>query len=98
LWTGNIQKRPVNLRTAKLSFFSAEEISLVDSVIEHLKDLTADETSDASHEEIGWKAANFGETIPYMTAFISAKRPNALDIERAEITKKECAALLATLA
>jgi len=93
-WTGKQQLRPVNLRLADLSLFSAREIALVDEIIENFRDLTADETSDVSHNEIGWKAARIGETIPYETVFISAEQPTGVDIERAAVVKDECAELL----
>ena|ERR1700761_8188848 len=98
-WTSRKQqKRPVNLRTANLALFDAREIALVDEIIENFRNLTADETSDISHNEIGWKAARIGETIPYETVFISAKCPNDLDAERAAIVETDCAELLKTLA
>jgi hypothetical protein len=98
LWTGRKQLRPINLRTADLSVFEAREIALVDEIIDAFRDLTADEASDISHTEIGWKAARIGETIPYETIFVSSKPASSLDIEHAAAVEQDCAELLASIA
>ena len=97
LWSGKTQHRPVNLRTPDLSCFTAEEIALVDEVIEALRDMTADEVSQASHTELGWEAASYGENIPYETAFIDTRFPNEKDIERSKKILKEQAQFLNSL-
>lgn len=58
-------KRPADLRR-----FSAEQISIVDQVIEKLKDRDAEEVSDLSHFFVGWKMVPDREDIPYETVFI----------------------------
>lgn len=66
-----IQNRPVNLREANLDVFSAREISLVDDVINALRDSNAKECSEFSHEWLSWKIAGDMETIPYASVFLS---------------------------
>ena len=64
------QDRVVALRESDLSVFEAEEIKIVDLVIENLKNLNGRDVSERSHEFVGWKAAIArGEktTIPYST-------------------------------
>ena len=70
---GHTQKRLIPLRPADLSLFEAEEIAIVDYVIEHLRDMNGTEVSDLSHRFPGWKLAERGERIPYYTVFIPAQ-------------------------
>lgn len=74
------QHRIVALRDPDLSRFSAEEIAIVDKVIELLRNADAYRVSELSHAFLGWKAARAeaeatGQqvTIPYGTAFVSNK-------------------------
>lgn len=54
-----------------LSPFSAEEISIVDKVIDTIaNDHSATSISLASHTHV-WKSADFEEEIPYETAFVN---------------------------
>lgn len=76
------RKRPVNLRAADLSVFSAEEIALVDSVIDFCRRATGSGVSRFTHSWHGWIAAEEGETIPYETVFISDEPITALEIAR----------------
>ena len=69
------QQRPLALRRAKLAGFSAEEISLVDEVVEALREQDATLVSVLSHAFLGWQAAwaEYQATgkrvrIPYSTA------------------------------
>ena len=76
------RKRPVNLRTPDLSLFTAEEISLVDRVIEICKQATATGVSRYTHNWHGWIAAEDQETIPYETVFISDDPITPFEIAR----------------
>jgi hypothetical protein len=78
------QKRLVPLRKPNLELFSGTEIALVDSVIDSLRDHTAEEASDVSHMEAGWKCVAEGEDIPYTTVFVSHDSPTADDIRWAQ--------------
>ncbi|MXX20078.1 MAG: DUF4065 domain-containing protein [Dehalococcoidia bacterium] len=76
------QERIVPLRDPDLSGFSASEISIVESVIDELRTLSADEVSDLSHEFLGWEAAiaeGPKTPIPYETAFVSNPEIDAFD-------------------
>jgi len=80
---GREQKRLVALRDPDLSLFRADEIDLVNKVIEKLKDMTAEEVSDLSHKRI-WRIAGLKETIPYEAFFVSDRDADDADIQRAQ--------------
>lgn len=82
---GYVQKKPIALREPDLSVFSAEEIALIDAVIEECWKLTAKQISHASHGFIGWQIAEIKETIPYGLAWIE---------EEPEFTSEETEAIL----
>jgi hypothetical protein len=67
---GRKHKQHLPLRDPDLSVFSAEEIAIVDDVIDMLRGMTGPEVSDMSHEHAGWSFAAQGETIPYFTALL----------------------------
>jgi hypothetical protein len=94
LFSGRVQKRLVNLRQPKLDIFEPEQIALVDYVIDQLRYMTADEVSEFGHKEIGWKAAYYGETIPYATAFLTVRGVRRTDRERAKEAAERHADLL----
>jgi len=85
-------KRPTPLRPAKLSFFEPWEISLVDDIIETLKDKMAEEVSELSHYYLGWKLAKEKETIPYHSVYCREMREADLTEARqrkaAEVAKR----------
>jgi hypothetical protein len=80
---GFTQKRLIPQRKAELSSFSADEIALVDEVIEDLRGRSASEVSDLSHRAVGWQIAEIGEDIPYETALLSDDPLTMEDVERA---------------
>jgi hypothetical protein len=82
-FAGYTQKRLIPQRKADLSSFTAEEISLVDEVIEDLRGRSAKEVSDLSHRAVGWQIAEVGEDIPYETALLSDDPLTMEDVERA---------------
>lgn len=84
LVSGRVQQRSVNLREPRLSIFTPEQIALVDSIIEQFWGLNADEVSDFSHQMVGWKIAEPGESIPYESVFVSAEPLTDADIQRAK--------------
>lgn len=77
---GRVQHRTVNLRSADLSIFSGEEISIVDEVIQMCSEMTAHDASEFSHRMVGWKVVGDGETIPYETVFVSNEPPTEAQI------------------
>lgn len=74
--------RPVALRDANYSLFTAAEVALVDGVIEQFKDKTGTDLTNLSHNFSGWQIAFAqGEksTIPYSSARFDVK--NLCDME-----------------
>lgn len=77
------QKRTVPLRKPNLGLFTAEEISLVDEVIDALGKQNASDVSTISHAlSVGWQVVGMREDIPYASVFISPRKPSDRDIER----------------
>lgn len=62
----------VALREPRTDLFTAEELGLVDEVIETLRECSATEVSELSHREAGWQLVDEGETIAYELAFVLA--------------------------
>jgi len=79
---GYIQKRPIALRAPNLSVFTAQEVGLVDEIVQRWRGHNAAEISDRSHLFIGWKVAKLEETIPYSTALIGFRKPTAEEEKR----------------
>ncbi len=81
------QERITPLREANLALFEPREISLVDSLIESLKDHTANSVSEISHCFLGWQAARAeaqannitSVEIPYETVFVSSRPLDAFE-------------------
>jgi hypothetical protein len=82
--SGKIQHRTIPLREPDLSFFSGQDIALVDDVIKMLADLDAQTTSALSHRMVGWKMTAIGETIPYSTVFLSNEPLSEAEIRRGQ--------------
>lgn len=72
---GKVEKRLIPLRRPNLGLFDAEEIAIVDDVIDKLADASAVEVSDATHALAGWKFAAMNEEIPYYTALLPDEQP-----------------------
>lgn len=52
--------------------FSAEELEIIDAVIEEMRQYTNTEAGDESHKRsAGWLTRDLGETIPYSSALIN---------------------------
>lgn len=76
---GKPQKKPVALREADLTRFSAQEIAVVDHVLRTFHKHNGMEISELSHTLPGWQLAEEGETIPYSSALL----------RRGELTTRE---------
>ena len=50
--------------------FDGREVAVINEVLDELKDMTAADVSEMSHNEIGWINAKEGQTIPYETALL----------------------------
>lgn len=72
---GKDQQRLVALRAPDLSHFTAAEISIVDQVIDALKDDDAAGVSALSHRAPAWQYVNDGEPIPYQLAWVATGEP-----------------------
>ncbi len=86
---GRIRERPIDVRSAKSEMFTSVQIALVDSIIEALRDATAEEVSELSHRMVGWKVVDLGETVPYETIFLSDEPMSEADIQRAQELARE---------
>ena len=81
---GNPQKRVVARRLPDLSGFTADEIALVDVVMDIGKNANAAELSDLTHQMLGWQIAAYKAVIPYEAVFLSSESATAGDEQRAE--------------
>jgi hypothetical protein len=64
--------KPTGAVLPNMDQFSAEERSIIDSVIDEFRGYTNTESSDESHKRVaGWWAMNMFETIPYRTSIVS---------------------------
>jgi uncharacterized phage-associated protein len=61
----------VPLRDPDLSRFSADEIQIIDEVIDELLPLNGAQVSELSHREAGWILVDVGDTIPYELALVA---------------------------
>lgn len=68
---GHRQEKTIALRPPNLEIFSAQEIAIVDEVIEEFREMSATKISRRSHEFVGWKLAEIGETIPYGIVWVN---------------------------
>ena len=69
-----VEKRLLARRPADLNkYLTAEEIAIVDGVIEWLRPLTGRQVSDMSHQHPGWRLAEMDTTIPYVAALLPEK-------------------------
>jgi hypothetical protein len=89
LRSGKVQTRTVNLTEPNLKLFSGREIALVDSVIEDLWDMDAEESSEFSHRFVGWKMTKEGDNIPYGSIFISDEPLSAAETLRGQELARE---------
>jgi len=67
---GHPHKKLVARRPPDLAVFTPEELALADQIVADLWESDAKEVSELSHDFIGWKAAELGETIPYETVLV----------------------------
>ncbi len=80
--------RTIPLREPAMSLFSADEVALVDEVIDDLWGQTAAEVSDASHD-IRWRVVNLHDPMPYELAYLSNEGLTAHDQYRTEQLAEE---------
>lgn len=83
------QHKHLALTSPDLSSFNGEEIALVDIILERMKDMDATDSSNVSHDFLGWLAARPGETIPYEMVYINNRGPTIGELERARELEEE---------
>jgi hypothetical protein len=76
---GSARKIAIPTRPADLSAFTTEEIDIVDYVLDKLERVSGTAASELAHRFRAWELAEDGEEIPYETAFLSERKPNADD-------------------
>ena len=74
---GRAQKRPLALREADLTGFSAQEIATVNQVLRNFQGRNGTEISELSHNFPGWQLAEEGETIPYSSVLLHRRELTA---------------------
>jgi hypothetical protein len=83
LKSGFEQHRTIALREPDLTEFSGKEIALVNEIIDYLREYDAEESSELSHQMVGWKVTEMDETIPYGTIFLSDEPLSSEELQRA---------------
>lgn len=79
----------VALRDPDLSEFTAQEVAIVDEVIDCLRGKNAATVSQMSHTFVGWKLAAIGDTIPYHTVWLSDREPSEADLEYGAVVARK---------
>jgi hypothetical protein len=78
------QHRTVALREAVTDHFTADELFLVDEVIDELWPQNASEVSDASHD-VRWRVLQHKDDIPYEFAFLANEPVTQSEILRTHV-------------
>ena len=87
---GYTQTRLLPLRSPDLAQFSGEEIAIIDTVIERLRDMNATAASEYSHHWfVGWDAVDMYATIPYETVFWKRPRVTPDLVDEAKVVAAE---------
>lgn len=81
--------RPVNLQEPELKAFEAEQIALVDDVIDALRPHDGEALSGFSHDWLCWNIPALEDKIPYELVYVSLREPTPADIERGQAVAKE---------
>lgn len=63
------QRKYLPLRTPDLSRLKANELKMIDNVLEKLSDMNATRISEYSHNDVPWLTTNDGEIIDYESVF-----------------------------
>ena len=79
---GRTQKRPECLINPNLERFTANEVSLIDRIIDQFKEIDGTLASHISHQEPAWEIANSMEELPFYTFLLTPQEDlNADDID-----------------
>jgi hypothetical protein len=82
--SGKTQIRTFALRPPDLSAFTGDEIALVDQLIEKHWEDDAESISRYSHNYVGWKMTQMGQSIPYGSIFLSDEPLTEAEIVRGQ--------------
>ncbi len=63
------QRKYLPLREPNLSKLKANEIKIIDEVLEKLSDMNASQISEYSHNDVPWLTADEGDIIEYESVF-----------------------------
>jgi hypothetical protein len=77
------QEQLIALREASLDLFTAQEIAIVDEIIERFRDFDGTQVSDVAHRFPGWRLAEMGEVIPYEIVIIPERQRQLTAEEKA---------------
>jgi len=77
-----LQKQLLPKRSPDLSKFTAEEVSVIDAIIEECWDMNGTQLSAKSHRHAGWRLAADNEEIPYFTVYIPDEAVVLNEVER----------------
>ena len=80
---GLVQKRPIQLRPPDLSLFRGDQLFLAEEVIDEHIGFNAQQISEKSHQEWGWKLTKEKETIAWSTVLLSPEPLSESEIEKA---------------
>jgi hypothetical protein len=82
LYQGKPQKRPISQRDPRLKGFTAEQIDLVNRIVERYRGMTAERISEISHDFIGCQLAIKGVArIPYEVTLVGKRPPTEKERE-----------------
>lgn len=71
-------------RDPDMSLFSEDEIAVIERALRAFGHESATYLSKLSHEELGWRLADWKEPIPYNTVFLGAGRVAEADLRRGQ--------------
>jgi hypothetical protein len=71
-------------RDPNMSDFSEDELAVVENALIQFGHESASQLRNLSHLEIGWRLANWKETIPYRTVFLGRGGVSEGDLRRGE--------------
>lgn len=78
---GRKQKKYVATRPPDTTIFTADEIFLIDDVLEKIGNMNATEISELSHKFISWNVAGDMEELPFYTFLLTKAEPTEADHE-----------------
>ena len=85
---GREQHRTIALRNPDLRDFPPDDIAMVDGMIKFFWDLDAEDSSELSHQMVGWNVTEMNEVIPYRSIFFSDPPLTAQEEEYAQTLVK----------